>query len=103
MNKILIISTILISFNLSAQKTGKLKDKRDGKIYPTVVIGSQTWMAENLNASTFRNGDPIPEAKSKEEWEKAVNEKRPAWCYYENRSIQSDPFNGNKYGKLFNW
>ncbi len=93
----------MISFSLSAQKMGKLKDKRDGKIYPTVVIGSQTWMAENLNASTFRNGDPIPEVKSKEEWEKAVNEKRPAWCYYENRSIQNDPSNGNKYGKLYNW
>jgi uncharacterized protein (TIGR02145 family) len=66
--------------------------------YKSVKIGTQTWMAENLNVSTFRNGDQIPEAKTKEEWEKAGKEGRPAWCYYEN-----DPKNGTKYGKLYNW
>jgi hypothetical protein len=55
-------------------------------------------MAENLNVSTFRNGDPIPEAKTDEEWKKAGKEGKPAWCYYEN-----DPKNGAKYGKLYNW
>ena len=66
--------------------------------YKSVKIGTQTWMAENFNASTFRNGDPIPEAKTKEDWEQAGKEGKPAWCFYEN-----DPKNGAKYGKLYNW
>jgi uncharacterized protein (TIGR02145 family) len=70
----------------------------NGQSYKTVVIGNQTWMAENLNVSTFRNGDPITEAKSEEEWIRAGENKQPVWCYYNN-----DPENGVKYGKLYNW
>ena len=66
--------------------------------YKSVKIGTQTWTTENLNVSTFRNGDPIPEAKTDEEWKRADENKQPAWCYYEN-----DPKNGVKYGKLYNW
>jgi uncharacterized protein (TIGR02145 family) len=81
-----------------AQEYGSFKDPRDGKIYKTVKIGSQVWLAQNLNADKFRNGDPIPEAKTIEEWEQAGNNKQPAWCYYENKGE-----NGIKYGKLYNW
>ncbi len=63
-----------------------------------VKIGNQVWMSKNLDVSTFRNGDPIPQAKTNEEWKKAGENKQPAWCYYEN-----DPANGAKYGKLYNW
>ena len=61
-------------------------------------IGNQIWMVENLNVDRFRNGDPIPEARSDEEWENAGLNQKPAWCYYKN-----DPANGTKYGKLYNW
>jgi uncharacterized protein (TIGR02145 family) len=82
----------------NAQQYKSLKDMRDGKVYKTVKIGEQVWMAENLNVSKFRNGDLIPQAKTIEDWVKAGESKKPAWCYYEN-----NPTNGIKYGKLYNW
>lgn len=55
-------------------------------------------MQENLDVSEFRNGDPIQEAKTDEEWVLAAEAEQPAWCYYENKES-----NGEKYGKLYNW
>jgi len=63
-----------------------------------VTIGNQVWMTKNLNVDKFRNGEPIPQAKTDEEWKKAGDNGEPAWCYYDN-----DPANGEKYGKLYNW
>lgn len=63
----------------------------------SVPVGRKKWSAKNLDVSNFRNGDPIPEAKTEEEWKNAGKNKAPAWCYYDN-----DPGNGVKYGKLYN-
>lgn len=63
-----------------------------------VTIGAQVWMTKNLDVIRFRNGDPIREAKTSEEWEAARRNEQPAWCNYEN-----DSANGIKYGKLYNW
>lgn len=68
-------------------------------IFPqTVTIGIQVWTTKNLDVATFRNGEPIPQAKTDEEWTKAGENQQPAWCYYDN-----DPANDAKYGKLYNW
>jgi uncharacterized protein (TIGR02145 family) len=64
----------------------------------TVTIGTQVWMTKNLDVDKFRNGDPIPQAKTNAEWESAGKNKQPAWCYYDN-----NPLNGEKFGKLYNW
>lgn len=69
----------------------------DTKNMTTVRLGSQNWMSGNLNVSTFRNGDPIPEVKTEEEWIKAAQDKKPVWCYYENNSSH-----GAIHGKLYN-
>ncbi len=75
--------------------TGKFTDQREGGgTYHTVKIGTQTWMSENLDVSTFLNGDQIPEAKTVEEWKSAGANRKPAWCYYNNN---------DENGKLYNW
>lgn len=63
-----------------------------------ITIGDQVWSSSNLDVVTFINGDTIPEARSKEAWEKAGKERKPAWCYYEN-----DTTKGKIYGRLYNW
>jgi uncharacterized protein (TIGR02145 family) len=71
----------------------------DKSNYPgTVKMGTQIWEVANLNVSTFRNGDSIPEARTNKEWVAAGESGKPAWCYYNN-----DPAIGMKYGKLYNW
>ena len=68
------------------------------KKYGLVKINTQVWMSENLNASTYRNGDIIRHASTKQEWLDAAGRGEGAWCYYDH-----DPKNGAIYGKLYNW
>jgi uncharacterized protein (TIGR02145 family) len=92
-----------VGFWISTRKPDKVEPGQseaitEVKTYPEVTIGEQAWMTKNLDVSTFRNGDPIPQAKTEEEWKRAGENQQPAWCYYDN-----DPANGAKYGKLYNW
>jgi uncharacterized protein (TIGR02145 family) len=89
---------ILIRFILSCFLFSGCANTNERNVYKTVRIDSQEWTTENLNVGVFRNGDPIPEARSDEEWQKDGQEGKPAWCYYENK-----PENSSKYGRLYNW
>ena len=81
--------------NIYSNQTNKFTDTRDGKKYKTVKIYKQWWMSENLDVSTYRNGDIIPHIQDREEWADLTT---GAWCYYENNAER-----GENYGKLYNW
>jgi uncharacterized protein (TIGR02145 family) len=68
---------------------------QEGNAYKTIVIGTQEWMAENLNTSIYRNGDAIPTDLSNTEW---AATQLGAWTYY-----NDDMSNECPHGKLYNW
>ena len=57
-------------------------DARDGQTYKTVTIGTQTWMAENLN---YADSVMTPSLKGR------------SWCYDNNADSCA------KYGRLYTW
>ncbi len=63
-----------------------------------IRIYKQIWAGKNLSVSKFQNGDEIFEAKTKEQWINAFENKKPAWCSYRNSSK-----NDSVYGKIYNW
>ena len=71
---------LLLSFTIKAQE---------------IKIGTQTWTTRNLDVTTYRNGDKIPQVQDANAWAKLTT---GAWCYYENKTA-----NGSSYGKLYNW
>ena len=68
----------------------------DGNEYKTITIGTQTWMAENLKTTRYRNGDSIPNVTNDIEW---GNLQTGAYCWNNN------DINTYKaiYGALYNW
>ena len=66
-----------------------------GNNYAVVKIGTQTWMAENLKTTKYRNGIDIPNVIDNNSWYSLTT---GAWSNYDNNAA-----NGIKYGKLYNW
>jgi uncharacterized protein (TIGR02145 family) len=67
----------------------------DGNYYHGVVIGTQTWLKENLKTTHYLNGDPIPNLQDTTAWKTATT---GAYVYYNH-----DPELGKTYGALYNW
>ena len=102
--KIILSSVAAILFVFASDSAIAQVSAQDGRTYKTVKIGTQIWMAENLNVSTYRNGDSIlykqengkkPKFKLNIGWQ-SMN--KGAWCYYETeKGIDTT------YGKFYNW
>jgi len=66
----------------------------DGNIYTTVKIGTQWWMAENLNVIHYRDGSATEKVTDQIEWSGLSF---GAYCDYENNAEYS-----HIYGKIYN-
>jgi uncharacterized protein (TIGR02145 family) len=70
---------------------------QDGNIYKTIVIGTQTWMAENLRTTKYNDGTPIPHVSNDTDWCSLTT---GAYCNYNNTS-NADSI--STYGRLYTW
>ncbi|MBL7939599.1 MAG: fibrobacter succinogenes major paralogous domain-containing protein [Flavobacteriales bacterium] len=60
----------------------------------TMICGAE-WMTRNLEATTYRNGDPIPQVTDPAAWAQLTT---GAWCWYNNDSATY-----HRSGRLYNW
>jgi len=82
------------TYSEAPDSTGTVSDF-DGNVYQTIKIGDQWWMAENLKATHYRNGDPISHIPDSATW---VNLSTGAYCNYDNNEENVPVF-----GRLYNW
>ena len=68
----------------------------DGNEYKIVTIGSQTWMAENLRTTHYRNGDEINDGTGKGT---VSGEDAPKYWF----AYDDDLDNVSTYGRLYTW
>jgi len=68
----------------------------DGNVYHSIVIGTQVWMAENLQTTTYNDGTKIPLVTEQSAW---YHHHAPGFCWYNN----DESANRNIYGALYNW
>lgn len=89
---------IIIIFMSACSKddTGSIIRDIDGNKYNSVIIGTQTWMVENLKTTKFSDGTDIPLITSAEDWMGLTS---PGFQWY-----NSDPLKYKaSYGALYNF
>jgi uncharacterized protein (TIGR02145 family) len=87
------VSTGAIKFNQDL--TYGIMTDQCGYTYKTITIGSQTWMAENLRTTKYRNLEKIRSVEDDYTWSILTT---ASWCNYKNDSVYSPV-----YGRLYNW
>lgn len=56
----------------------------DGQVYQTICIGTQEWLAYNLQETKYRDGSLIPNLTDNDDW---INDADGAYCINENNPI----------------
>lgn len=85
------------NFKLQSQTFGNGALDADGNFYQSVIIGNQEWLASNIRATKFSNGDSIVHAINSWGVNGWASMSAPAWCWFSNDSVYEIP-----YGKLYN-
>lgn len=97
-NKNLILFAVtLFCLRLTGLQAQTVKDI-DGNVYPTITIGKQVWMVENLRTTKCIDGTSVLLVTDNKEWE-TLDSHKPAYCWYNNNSKA----NRDVYGALYNW
>src|ERR1035437_6837240 len=98
LSTMLLISIMLVSCSKKddPNNTVNTVTDKDGNVYHTVTIGTQTWMAENLKTTQYNDGTSIPYVTDNTAWSILST---PAYCWYSNDAATYK----NKYGALYNW
>jgi len=71
----------------------------DGNIYKTILIGTQTWMAENLKTTKFNDGSAISLVPINVDWSRLILSQKPGYCWFYNDPVT----NKVTFGALYNW
>lgn len=93
--KVKLIAVLLFGLGLTGLQAQTVKDI-DGNVYKTITIGTQTWMAENLKTSKYKDGISIPLVMDSTAWSNLTT---PGHCWYNNNKAT----NKKLYGGLYNW
>jgi uncharacterized protein (TIGR02145 family) len=72
----------------------------DNNVYKTIKIGNQTWMAENLKVTRYRNGDYLLSESMFYSWSDSTNN-GGACCGYWEPDVRG--YYNAVYGKLYNF
>jgi uncharacterized protein (TIGR02145 family) len=78
----------------------------DGNRYNVVQIGEQFWISENLRATRFNNGDPIPTGLPEHEWNNTHISEKGAFIVYPHNEVDGiDSYDEmiSAYGVLYNY
>ncbi|MBS4012612.1 MAG: fibrobacter succinogenes major paralogous domain-containing protein [Bacteroidetes bacterium] len=94
---------ITLTANFVAEGGGGTVEDFDGNIYPTVIIGTQEWMAKNLRVTKYLNGDAIPTGLNNTDWGNTTNGAYAIYPHSELDGLNSDAEVLAAYGALYNW